>query len=83
LPGSPIIPALLPLGKPSACFWCIVRVQELVEKALDSEIRVLATVPACRLPFVDRLKRRSDVALAEVTPSNRDLWPNAILSHLK
>ncbi|MCM8775729.1 MAG: NTPase [Candidatus Omnitrophica bacterium] len=59
------------------------RFRELVEKALDSRRRVLATVPCYYLPFVAMLKRRSDVFVAEVTRDNRNAWPVAILKGLR
>ncbi len=46
--------------------------REAVNEALDSELPVLATIFARRLPFTDAIKSRPDVTLIEVRPDNRE-----------
>ncbi len=43
-----------------------------VLEALDSPIPVLATITQSRHPWAERIKRRADVAIIEVTRENRD-----------
>lgn len=58
------------------------RFRQLVERALDSDLKVIATIPSYKLSFVDELKKRSDVVIVEVTSGNRDEWPRVIISSL-
>lgn len=44
---------------------------EVVQKALDSKNKVLATVLYTEHPQLDKLKKRKDVELVTVTPENR------------
>jgi nucleoside-triphosphatase len=46
--------------------------RDAVNKALDSEVPVLATIFARSLPFTDAIKSRPDVTLIEVRPDNRE-----------
>jgi len=46
--------------------------QDAVNKALDSEVPVLATIFGRSLPFTDAIKSRPDVTLIEVRPDNRE-----------
>ncbi len=45
---------------------------ERVEHAFDLPRAILATVPAYRLPLVDKLLKRPGVTVAELTPATRD-----------
>ena len=56
--------------------------REAVLVALDGPKEVLATVMARSHPWVDRLKRRDDVTLVEVTLANRQALPERILGWL-
>ena len=51
---------------------CSVIFRDVVNKALDSEELLLATIFARSLPFTNAIKSRSDVLLIEVRPDNRD-----------
>lgn len=55
------------------------RFKEIVNQCLDSEKVVLATVMSRSQPFVDGLKRRSDVELLEVTMGNRDQLASTLI----
>lgn len=46
--------------------------RDAVKEALDSEVRVIATIFARSLPFTDAIKLRPDVKLIEVRPDNRE-----------
>ena len=46
--------------------------RDAVNKALDSEVPVLATIFGRSLPFTDAIKSRPDVTLIEVRPDNRE-----------
>jgi nucleoside-triphosphatase len=46
--------------------------RDVVNEALDSGAPVLATITARSFPFTDAIKKRSDVTLIEVHPTNRD-----------
>jgi len=51
---------------------CSAIFRDVVNKALDSEELLLATIFARSLPFTNAIKSRSDVLLIEVRPDNRD-----------
>ena len=51
---------------------------DVVTEVLDSRHPVLATIPVHRHPFLDALRRRSDVRLLEVAAANRDRLPEQI-----
>jgi nucleoside-triphosphatase len=55
------------------------RFKEIVSQCLDSEKVVLATIMSHSHPFVDRLKRRSDVEIIEVTMENRSQLESALV----
>lgn len=46
--------------------------RNIVLEALDSPLPLLATIHVHAHPFTDALKRRPDVEILELTPSNRD-----------
>jgi nucleoside-triphosphatase len=46
--------------------------RDTVNKVLDSEVPLLATIFARSLPFTDAIKSRPDVTLIEVRPNNRE-----------
>lgn len=52
--------------------------KETVLAALDSPLPVIATIMFKKHPFCNRLKRRPDVHLVEVTRENRDELPKRI-----
>jgi nucleoside-triphosphatase len=56
--------------------------REAVLVALEGPKVVLATVMARSHPWVDRLKRRDNVTLVEVTLANRQALPERILGWL-
>ena len=51
------------------------RFREVVLAALDSRSTVLGTIVQRSTSFGDQVKRRSDVTLIDVLPSNRDALP--------
>jgi nucleoside-triphosphatase len=55
----------------------------VVLKALDSPVIVLATVMERRHPFVDQIKRRSDVVIFELTLENRNNLPVKITERIR
>lgn len=59
------------------------RFRRLVKDALEGPARVLGTVPGYAFPFTDKIKRRSDLALIEVSPSNRDDLSSALAAGLR
>jgi nucleoside-triphosphatase len=56
--------------------------QAAVAEVMDSDHPVLATVPVHRHPFLEALRRRSDVELIEITTSNRDELPQRLAAVL-
>jgi nucleoside-triphosphatase len=58
------------------------RFKEIVLEALDSRSTVLGTIVQRSTPFSDKIKRRSDVTLIEVQPSNRDALPAQLTTML-
>ena len=48
------------------------RFKEVVNKALNSEKMLLATILLAPNPFTDKIKRRQDVKLFYLTPENRE-----------
>lgn len=61
----------------SKCF------QETVIKALDSDSPVLGTILFRPHPFCDKIKRRKDVEIIEVTAENHDRLSNMIIKKLR
>jgi len=57
--------------------------QEIVIKALDSESPVLGTILFRPHPFCDKIKKREDVEIIEVTTENRDRLPDLIIEKLR
>jgi len=58
------------------------RFREVVWKALDSENSVLGTIMAKGNPFADRVKKREDVKIFEVTEENRNRLVDLLLKEL-
>jgi nucleoside-triphosphatase len=56
--------------------------RQAVTDVLESLSSVLGSIVQRSLPFSDEIKRRSDVHLVEVTPSNRDALVDQILDWL-
>ena len=54
------------------------RFREIVTKIFDSPCNLIATIRSGYHPFTAELKRRSDVALIEVTPEGRDAIPERV-----
>ena len=46
--------------------------REAVNEVLESGVPVLGTITARSLPFADRIKKRRDITVIEVHPTNRD-----------
>ena len=46
--------------------------RDVVNEAFDSDAPILATITARSFPFIDAIKKRSDVTIIEVGRSNRD-----------
>lgn len=61
--------------------------REALEKRLSRDVSLLATIPACRLSFVDSLLSREDVRVYTLSVSNREIVrgviKEAILSELQ
>jgi len=57
--------------------------RQAVTGVLESSSSVLGSIVQRSLPFSDEIKRRQDVRLIEVTPSNRDALVDQILGWLK
>jgi len=57
--------------------------QEVVIKALDSESPVLGTILFRPHPLCDKIKKREDVEIIEVTTENRDRLPDTIIEKLR
>lgn len=66
IPQFVVIDEIGPMEIRSATF------RDAVNKALDSEVPVLATISARSLPFTNAIKSRRDVTLIEVRPDNRE-----------
>jgi nucleoside-triphosphatase len=62
------------------CFSPLFR--EAALRALDSESRVIGTIPLGGGGFIESIKTRVDMEIIEVTPQNRDGLPENILSRL-
>jgi nucleoside-triphosphatase len=56
--------------------------KDAVIKALDSNCPVLGTILFRRHPFCDKIKRRKDAQIIEVTKENRNALPEKILHEL-
>ena len=46
--------------------------RDVVNKAFDTGVTILATITARSFPFTDALRKRSDVSVIEVRPNNRE-----------
>lgn len=55
---------------------------ENVWRCLESPKSVLGTIQRSNLPFIERVKARSDTQIFEVTKENRDILPEKIVSVL-
>ena len=58
------------------------RFRESVARALDAPVPTVAVIMLKPNPFADAVKRRTDVKIVEVTPSNRDALPARIVEEL-
>ncbi len=58
------------------------RFREAVLRALNSDRLVLGTITLGGGPFIEGIRRRPDVEIIVVTPSNRDSLPSTILDKL-
>ena len=61
-----VIDEIGPMETRSAIF------REAVNEALESGAPVLATITARSFPFINAIKRRTDLTIIEVRPNNRD-----------
>ncbi len=59
------------------------RFQDIVLKALDSKSPVLGTIMAVKHPFADRVKKRADVKVFEVTKEKREKLVDLLLEELE
>ena len=59
-----------------------VRFQGAVIKALESNKKVLGTIPVKTIPFIERIKAKTTVDIILVTIQNRDSLPDEILSRI-
>ena len=57
--------------------------RKAVLTALDSPNRVLGTISAKANEFIESIKRREDVSVVTVTPSNRDTLPEELAAKLR
>jgi len=58
------------------------RFPEMVEFALRSDKPLVATVPADGPPFVEEIKKRSDIHLIRLTKENRDTVIDEVVAHV-
>jgi nucleoside-triphosphatase len=58
------------------------RFRDLVDRAFDSRIRILGTVPIRATGWIDEIERRPDVVRVEVTRENRDELPGRLAASL-
>ena len=58
------------------------RFQDLVLECLDAPNPVLGTIMYGHHPFVERIKKREDVKIFEVTRKNRNQMVNILVSEL-
>lgn len=56
--------------------------QDIVIKALDASVPVLATILFRPHPFCDRIRKRNDVEIMQVTEANRTTLPDTIVKKL-
>lgn len=56
---------------------------DLVERALDSPVPVLATIMERHHPFADQIRRRADVVIFELTLENRMDAPDTITAMIR
>jgi nucleoside-triphosphatase len=55
---------------------------EAVERLVERDVLLVATVHSFRHPFTDALKRRDDVEVVKVTAANRDELPERLAGRL-
>jgi nucleoside-triphosphatase len=55
---------------------------EAVERLVERDVGLVATVHSFRHPFTDALKRRDDVEVVKVTAANRDELPKRLAGRL-
>jgi nucleoside-triphosphatase len=55
------------------------RFGDITRQALNSPLKVIATVPNYPLKFLNEIRNRPDVLLVEITRENEEFWPEAIL----
>ncbi len=55
------------------------RFRDITGRALDSPLKIIATVPNYPLKFLNEIRNRPDVLLVEITKENEEFWPEAIL----
>ena len=55
---------------------------QIVMQVFDSDHPVLATIPLFKNPFLNQLRARDDVALIELTATNRDELPDRLIGTL-
>lgn len=59
------------------------RFRERIAELLDQPSNLLATIGKKGDGFIDRIKRRSDVAIIEVTRENRDRMGDELAARIK
>jgi nucleoside-triphosphatase len=55
------------------------RFRDITVQALNSQLKIIATVPNYPLKFLNEIRNRPDVLLVEITKENEGFWPEAIL----
>jgi nucleoside-triphosphatase len=55
------------------------RFRDITRQALNSPLKIIATVPNYPLNFLNEIRNRPDVLLVEITKENEEFWPRAIL----
>jgi nucleoside-triphosphatase len=55
------------------------RFRDITRQALNSPLKIIATVPNYPLKFLNEIRNRPDVLLVEITKENENYWPEAIL----
>ena len=56
------------------------RFRDITRQALNSPLKIIATVPNYPLKFLNEIRNRPDVLLVEITKENENYWPEAILN---
>lgn len=57
--------------------------RDAVSELFDGALPIVATIHVFKHPFTDALKRRDDVELVRVTPTNRDALPHECAARLR